>query len=37
LAALADLFGHVVWLCRAARHVRLGGVANDGTELKADA
>jgi transposase len=37
LAALADLFGQVLRLCRAAGLVRLGHVAIDGTKLKANA
>ena len=37
LAALADLFGQVLRLCRAVGLVRLGHVAIDGTKLKANA
>jgi len=37
LAALADLFGQVLRLCRAAGLVRLGHVAIDGTKLRANA
>jgi transposase len=37
LAALADLFGQVLKLCRAAGLVQLGHVAVDGTKLKANA
>ena len=37
LAALADLFGHMLELCQRARLVRLGHVALDGTKVKANA
>jgi transposase len=37
LAALADLFGQVLRLCRAAGLVRLGHVAIDGSKLRANA
>lgn len=37
LSALADLFGQVLKLCRAAGLVQLGHVAVDGTKLKANA
>lgn len=37
LVALADLFGQVLRLCRAAGLVQLGHVAVDGTKLKANA
>lgn len=37
LAALAELFGEVLRLCRAAGLVRLGHVAIDGTKIRADA
>jgi transposase len=37
LAALAELFGQVLRLCRAAGLVRLGHVAVDGTKLRANA
>ena len=37
LAALADLFGQVLRLCRAAGLVRLGHVAIDGTKIRANA
>ncbi len=37
LVALADLFGQVLKLCRAAGLVQLGHVAVDGTKLKANA
>lgn len=37
LAALSDLFGQVLRLCRAAGLVKLGHVAVDGTKLKANA
>jgi transposase len=37
LAGLADLFGQVLKLCRAAGLVQLGHVAVDGTKLKANA